>query len=196
MFAMFLSKAVVSVFVFTILLNFIYVYSAEETTTAGAPPTTPEAKSKNFTTCEQCLNSKCLDSEGVCVPNEDPQSTFQCLECKTDADNNRQFFTEELCKKGCPDVQVTKSCICKGPCYSCVVTADYPNPNPSDCNYLPIRMANKACELVETWSTNHPAQPHPPRSNNMILFEYYIFFTTMIFVLIKITPPPTPPSIT
>ncbi|KAL5232870.1 hypothetical protein ACI65C_000280 [Semiaphis heraclei] len=154
---MFLSNAVVPVFVFTILLNFIYVYYAQET---GTPPTTPDAENKNFTKCEECVASNCYTvSKGVCIPSDenDPKSAFQCVECTKDANNNTQSSTEELCKAGCTDTD--KSCICLGYCYSCVLTANYPNPNPSDCKLPITKMANDKCELVEF---SPPTSAPPP----------------------------------
>lgn len=108
---MFLSYAVVPVFVFTILLNFFCLYS---------PIGSQETPDLNFTTCEACLNSTChTDTNGTCTLSQD-NSTFVCVSCPSDGEVP-QFPSEESCQQGCQDQ--TKECVCDGPCYSCVVSA-------------------------------------------------------------------------
>jgi len=147
---MFLSYAVVPVFVFTILLNFIYVYS-DGSNEMDAPPMASEDPPAapaitNFTTCDECMKSDChAVSKAPCIPNNGTSTTFQCHMCTNDTDGNPHFYDEATCKSKC--TTDGKTCVCQGGCYSCLLQTDDPDAN--NVTYsLPTQMANDQCELV------------------------------------------------
>jgi len=107
---MFLSYAVVPVFVFTVLLNFFYLYAPIDSVQCG----------QNYTTCEECLNSTCYTQMNrTCTLNMD-NCTYQCFTCDPDPSGNEQFYSEAECTAGCTDA--TKQCVCDGACYACLPT--------------------------------------------------------------------------
>jgi len=131
---MFLSYAVVPVFVFTVLLNFFNLYS---------PIVSQEAPcSQNFTSCEECHNSSCyVETNGTCAFNPD-NVTLLCFKCATDASGNLQFDTEENCHNGCNDT--TKACVCDGQCYSCLSSA---NASMVSCA-MPTMAVDENCQVI------------------------------------------------
>ncbi|XP_060881103.1 uncharacterized protein LOC132952721 [Metopolophium dirhodum] len=107
---MFLSYAVVPVLVFTVLLNFFYLYAPIDSLQCG----------QNYTCCEECLNSTChTQMNRTCTINPD-NSTYSCFTCDPDPSGNPQYYSEAECKATCTDP--AKMCICDGACWSCMVT--------------------------------------------------------------------------
>lgn len=107
---MFLSYAVVPVLVFTVLLNFFYLYAPIDSLMCG----------QNFTCCEECLNSTCHTQKNrTCTINPD-NSTYSCFTCDPDPSGEVQYYSEAECQATCTDS--TKKCVCDGACWSCMVT--------------------------------------------------------------------------
>ncbi|XP_060839592.1 uncharacterized protein LOC132920885 [Rhopalosiphum padi] len=98
-----LSHAVVSVFVFTVLLNFFCL-----------DPINSMQTGHNYTVCEDCITSDCHQQEHHnCTVN--PDNTFACFTCASDIHGNSQFFSVDGCKLSCKT-----ECLCDGACYVCV----------------------------------------------------------------------------
>ncbi|XP_015365915.1 PREDICTED: uncharacterized protein LOC107163162 [Diuraphis noxia] len=128
---MFLSYTVVPVFVFTILLNFNYVYSDEDII---------------FNSCKECLESEChTTNHGPCI-KQAHSSNFRCVTCTKNEDGHGLFYTYNLCEKGCHGI--SEICTCSAYCYLCATQEDVANLKISTCT-IPKKMLDDSCRLVD-----------------------------------------------
>ncbi|XP_015370573.1 PREDICTED: uncharacterized protein LOC107166424 [Diuraphis noxia] len=146
---MFLSYTVVPVFVLAILFNFIYVFSDDDnlSSTNSTSPT-----SINFTSCNECLQSKCyIDLGGACIPindttsNSQNSSIAQCFVCDKDDKGRFMYYNKDYCEKVCPDK--VNGCYCNGHCFMCFKVNVSMPPSTNSCN-LPTQMFDDKCKLI------------------------------------------------
>ncbi|XP_015369089.1 PREDICTED: uncharacterized protein LOC107165394 [Diuraphis noxia] len=146
---MFQSYTVVPVFVLAILFNFIYVFSDDDNL-SSTNSTSPN--SINFTSCNECLQSKChKEWGGPCIPindttpNSQNSSIFQCLMCEEDDEGNAMYYNKEYCESLCHNK--AHGCHCNGQCFTCFEVS-VPNLTSSDSCNLPTQMFDDKCTLT------------------------------------------------
>uniref|UniRef100_A0A2S2NIJ0 Uncharacterized protein n=1 Tax=Schizaphis graminum TaxID=13262 RepID=A0A2S2NIJ0_SCHGA len=107
-----LSKTVISVLAFTVILNVFYfdpTYSAESNLT-------------HFSSCGDCMDSQCHTNMLLaCIVLPD-NSTFTCLQCNSNVENgDSQFYCKSDCEAECSN---KAACTCDGSCYVCALKTD------------------------------------------------------------------------
>ncbi|XP_015369090.1 PREDICTED: uncharacterized protein LOC107165395 [Diuraphis noxia] len=138
---MFLSYTVVPVFVFAIFFNFIYVYSDDDSS-AYRNPNSPT--SINFTSCNECFQSKChKEWGGPCIPIND--TIIECLVCEEDDDGNALYYSKKYCEKECPNNK--HGCFCNGQCFTCFDWSGSNSTSSLSCN-LPTQMFDDKCTSI------------------------------------------------
>ncbi|XP_060879624.1 uncharacterized protein LOC132951714 [Metopolophium dirhodum] len=122
---MFLSDATVLMFTFTILLNFLYLYSPIESIETGIL----------YKTCEECLKTAChIQKKRPCNTRLLADYKFICFECPPEF-GNEQFYSEDDCLKGCTDPSY--HCVCDFSCFMCVQKEGFDKANFTECNIDP-----------------------------------------------------------
>jgi len=144
-----LSKTVISVLAFTVMLNVFYfdpTYSAETLT--------------NFTSCNDCTAAPCHTTDNnTCIVQPD-NSTYSCLTCNSTVDNgDTQFYSQTDCQASCWN---QTACTCDGACYVCAAKSDPSTLAPCS---PPTMMADSTCAQVPYVPQNSSA-PTPPTSTS------------------------------